>query len=239
MRPPIKGFIPNSLLDWEGKICSIVFLAGCNFRCPYCHASHLVLGAHDLERIPLDSVLDYLDARVEWVDGVIVSGGEPTLYEGLEELIDRFRGLGLAVRLDTNGSRPEVLSGLVASGKVQYVALDVKAPLDERYCRAAGCTVDCQAVGRSIDFLLSAPVEYEFRTTVCPGLVGAEEIRVMSERLAGTRRWILQAFRPLNCIDPEYRRLPAVGREELLQLASVARKAVTGVSVRGAGENPS
>jgi len=220
-------------------ISAIVFLAGCNFRCHYCHASHLVLAAAELERIPLEVILKHLSEKGDWLDGVVISGGEPTLYGRLEELIDRFRDLGLAVRLDTNGTRPDVLESLVDAGRLDCVALDVKAPLDERYAQAVAADVDLTAIRRSIDFLLSGVVDYEFRTTVCSELLGEDDIRDMSRQLVGAKRWVLQPFRPLNCIDPAYRELDPMEDKELAHLAAVARQAVTTVCVRGASDGAS
>ena len=236
MTPPIKGFIRNSLLDWEGRIASVVFLAGCNFRCPWCHARHLVLGAPDFERIFFDPILEYLRRHADWVDGVVISGGEPTLYADLEDMIDVIRSLGLGVKLDTNGSRPEVLGRLIENGKLDYVAMDVKAPLDERYHKAAGCKVDLPAITRSIGLLIGGDVDYELRTTVCSNVLSEKDMGDMSESLAGAERWILQPFRPINCIDAAFLEIAAATPEELGRLARLVRRTGRCVVVRGSTE---
>ena len=231
---PVKGFIPHSLLDWEGKIASIVFLAGCNMRCPYCHACHLVMGQPTLERIPTTSVLAYLDEHAEWVDGVVISGGEPTIHDGLGALIDAIRALGLTIKLDTNGTRPEVIETLAKDGKLDYIALDVKAPLDDRYAAATGGDVDLTAIMRSIELVMAGSVDYEFRTTVCRALHDEHDLLDMARALTGAKRWILQPFRPLDCIDPQYRRMDAETPESVATLATLARRSMQTVSVRGA-----
>ncbi len=104
MLPQIKGFVQNTLIDWPGRIASIVFLPGCNFRCPFCHAAHLVVRPNELESIPFDSIRDYLRERREWIEGVIISGGEPTTSVGLPALVEVIDKMGFPVKLDTNGS---------------------------------------------------------------------------------------------------------------------------------------
>ena len=233
MSPRIKGFIRHSLLDWEGYISSVVFLAGCNFRCPYCHAAHLVLGDPGLERIPLEAVLAYLRDHRDWIDGVVLSGGEPTLYPALPDMIDTFRDLNLKVKLDTNGSQPVALGDLIRSDRLDYIAMDVKAPLDERYHVAAGVKVDLRAVRRSLDLVMRSGIDYELRTTVCAKLHSEQDILDMAAQLSGARRWILQPFRPLNCIDKSFGQMAAESPERLAELARLASGSLATVAVRG------
>ena len=234
MLAQIKGFIQNSLLDWPGKIASILFLPGCNFRCPFCHAAHLVVRPNELESVPFDSIRSFLKQRQEWIDGVIVSGGEPTISDGLFELVETVRKLGFPVKLDTNGSRPEVLENLVGRGLVQAVSMDVKAPLDERYSELAGVTVDLSAIRRSIDFLLSGAVaEYEFRTTVPPGLLDEEAILNIARTLSGAQNYVLQNFEPSDCLDRKLMELKPLPDEELKTWAEKAAVHVCRCWVRG------
>ena len=199
MFPQIKGFVQNSLLDWPGKISSIIFLPGCNFRCPFCHAAHLVVRPNELESIPFESIERFLKERRGWIDGVIISGGEPTISADLPELVDALRNLGFPVKLDTNGSNPEVLQNLVKTGAIRAVSMDVKAPLDERYARLAGVPVDLGAIRRSIDFLLSGAVsDYEFRTTVAQGLLDDDDILNIVRTLQGAKAYVLQNFQPVD-----------------------------------------
>ena len=155
MLPPIRGFIESTLLDWEGKVAAVVFLPGCNFRCGYCHARHLVEPMPSDEAIPLEAVLVSFRRQRGWLDGVVISGGEPTLHPGLLDFIRQFRAKGIAVKLDTNGSRPDVLERLLALGVLDYVAMDVKAPLDGKYAEVARAPVDLDAIRRSIELLIA------------------------------------------------------------------------------------
>ena len=174
--PALKGLVENSLIEWPGKISIVVFLAGCNFRCPFCHSRDLVLKAENGESVPFDGVRELLADRQDWVDGVVVSGGEPTVVPGLDELLLQLKGLGTATRVNTNGSRPAVLKDLVQRGLLDSVAMDVKAPLNEKYSRLAGVEVDLAAIAETIDWLTLGGAggagrtggagEVEFRTTV-------------------------------------------------------------------------
>ncbi|MFW6161954.1 MAG: anaerobic ribonucleoside-triphosphate reductase activating protein, partial [Planctomycetota bacterium] len=199
--PPIKGFLPSTMIDWDGKLAAEVFLPGCNFRCPFCHASGLVLRPQELPTIPFQAVADHLRANDGWFDGVVVSGGEPTLHPGLADFIAALRELAPAVKLDTNGTHPEVVERLIADGLIEAVALDVKAPLDGRYARACGAEADLEAVGATIDLLRASGIEHEFRTTVVPGIHEPRDIVIIAQRLGEGERLVLQQFAPLECLD--------------------------------------
>ena len=233
MAPPIRGFIENTLLDWEGKLAAIVFLPGCNFRCGYCHARHLVGPMPVDETIPLEAVLLSLRRQRGWVDGVVISGGEPTLHPDLMELIQLLRAEGVGVKLDTNGSRPDVLERLLARGGVDYVAMDVKAPLDPTYDEVAGVDVDLDAIRRSIALLMAGRTPYEFRTTVCPPQLGEEEIVRIAQAIRGARRWYLQAFRPVNCLDRAMETIRPYNPDEMRHLCQLAGDYVDQCAVRG------
>lgn len=161
----IAGLQKMTLLDYPGKVACTVFLQGCNFRCPFCHNSGL-LGSGVQQEIPEETLLAFLEKRKGLLDGVCITGGEPTLYSGLGQLLEKIKAMGFAIKLDTNGSRPQVLKAVVKAGLVDYVAMDIKN-CPERYGLTAGVqTVALDAVEESICFLLSGNVDYEFRTTV-------------------------------------------------------------------------
>ena len=234
MLPRIKGFVEHTLIDWPGRIASEIFLPGCNFRCPFCHAGHLVLRPSDLESIPFDSVRAYLAERRGWVDGVVISGGEPTVCDSLPELVAALGEIGFPVKLDTNGSRPEVLEKLSAGGVVRAVSMDIKAPLDERYDRLAGVAVDLGAIRRSIDLLLSGAVaEYEFRTTVPPGYLDEDAILDIAASIQGAKAYALQAFRSGDCLDPAMNAVKSGTPEALAEVAGRAGAYVQRCWVRG------
>lgn len=241
--PPIKGYLPSSLIEWEGRISCVVFLPGCNFRCPFCHAAALVVAADKTETIPFESVAARLRANEGWIDGAVVSGGEPTLHKNLRDLILALRELVPAIKLDTNGSNPAVVEALLAEGLVDFVAMDIKAPLGEGYSRAAGVPVDCGAITASIRLLRECGVAHEFRTTVVPCLHTAADIVAIAQLLGSGERLVLQQFAPLNCLDGRYNDLTPYGRDELRGMARAARGFLDDCVLRGersnGGETPS
>jgi pyruvate formate lyase activating enzyme len=232
--PPIAGYHPTTLIDWPGRLAATVFLPRCNLRCRFCHAGALL--AERDEAIPLDAVLEHIASREGWLDGVVICGGEPTVWPELPDLCRTFREAGLAVKLDTNGTYPDRLAALLESGLVDAVAMDLKAPLDERYAAVCGPAMDVEAVGRSIDLLMAGPVEYEFRTTVCPAFIGEPEIHAMGARVLGARRWVLQRFDPAHALDPELRKVEPYGPAALETLAEVGRAYVNHCVIRGQPE---
>ncbi|MFZ5585174.1 MAG: anaerobic ribonucleoside-triphosphate reductase activating protein [Thermodesulfobacteriota bacterium] len=197
--PEIKGFLETSFIDWRGAIAAVVFLPGCNFACPYCHNHQLVSAPEVYQSLALGDVLERLKPFVGWVDGVVVSGGEPSLHPGLAELCGAFQAAGFRVKLDSNGARPAVIEDLAERGLIDTVAMDVKAPLqDLAYRRAAGRPVDLDAIRRSIDFLIHSGLAHEFRSTIWPAWHGAAELNQMAAALEGCQAWTLQALNPEN-----------------------------------------
>ncbi len=231
--PPIKGFLPTSLIEWEGHLVCALFLPGCNFRCPFCHASDLVLRADQVADVALQDVVDHLRSNRRWVDGVVVSGGEPTLHGNLAALIGVLREHVPAIKLDTNGSRPQVVRELIEAGLVDSVAMDVKAPLDERYAAATGVPVDAEAILVSIDLLRSRGIEHEFRMTVVPGLHTCRDVVEVARCLGPTESLVLQQFAPLNCLDPGYRERQPFARSHLRDMATAATEFVGRCRLRG------
>jgi len=231
--PPVKGFLPISLIEWEGRLACALFLPGCNFRCPFCHASDLVVRPDEIEDVPLSAVIQHIQANRGWVDGVVISGGEATVHDGLPTLIAVLREHVGGIKLDTNGSMPDVVAELVEGGLVNSVAMDVKAPLDARYSAAAGVEVDTEAVRATIAFLRSRGIEHEFRTTVVPGLHTCRDVVEIARELGPTETLVLQQFAPLNCIDPGYQERRPFTREQLRDMASAATEFVSHCRVRG------
>jgi len=233
--PPIAGYHPTTLIDWPGRLAAVIFLPQCNLRCRFCHAGSLLAPA--AEAIPLDAVLAHIASREGWLDGVVICGGEPTIWPTLPELCEVLRGEGLAVKLDTNGTHPDAVADLIGARLVDAVAMDLKAPLDDRYRATCGAPdMDLAAVGRTIDLLMAGRVEYEFRTTVCPPLLGEGEIRAMGERIAGAARWVLQRFEPADALDPALRGVAGYGLPEMEALAEVGRAYVHRCVIRGQPE---
>jgi pyruvate formate lyase activating enzyme len=204
----LTGFIRNSFLDWPGKICCVVFLAGCNFKCPACHNQQLVVKQESTQNYPLGDVLDYLNGKKDWIDGITVTGGEPTIRKNLPDLLKILRAAGPKIKLDTNGSNPAMLAHLINSKLIDAVAMDVKAPLtSSEYARLAGVPVDLRLIRRSIQLVKESGLETIFRTTVIPGYVEKPQLEAIREFLGDVPRYIVQSFRNKETLDPSFSRI--------------------------------
>ena len=228
----IKGLEKFAPKDFPGHIASTVFVAGCNFRCPFCQNPDLIVRPETLASIPMDFFLAYLDGRKGWLEGVCVSGGEPLLDPGLEELLSVIKERDLLVKLDTNGSFPDRLEQLIEGELVDYVAMDVKAPL-ERYVEVTRAKVDPAAIERSVRLIRTAGVTYVFRTTVVPGLVAEEDIAKISRWLDGAAVFQIQQFSPRNTLDPDFAKLKPFDPAEIRRMADVAKDYFLDVRVEG------
>jgi pyruvate formate lyase activating enzyme len=220
----IKGFLEASFVDWPGKISAVLFLPGCNFRCPFCHNHPLLFHPEQYASIPLEAVLERLDDFLGWVDGICLTGGEPTLHRDLPALIRAVRDRGFAVKLDTNGSQPDLLERLIGDGAVDCIHMDVKAPLDPfSYRRATGTSVDLDLINRSIALLKAGAVEYAFRMTVVPTLHRLEDVSLLAGQLEAGERFLLQNFNPENPLDPSLRTVVPYDPEVLRALQAEVR----------------
>ncbi len=231
--PPIRGFIENTLIDWEGKIACEVFLPTCNLRCPFCHAGHLLTNSGELESIPVSTVTDCLDRHRGWIDGVVISGGEPTLHATLDAMIEEFRRHGALIKLDTNGTRPDVIEDLIRRGLIDAISMDIKAPFDARYHQATRTDCDLDALRRSAQLIMASGLEYEFRTTVCPAFHDLDALLDIARAIRGARKYVLQQFRPGFCLDPVMNEVEPYSRETLREFASQLLPYVDVCLVRG------
>jgi pyruvate formate lyase activating enzyme len=218
-------------------LASTVFLPRCNFRCPFCQNPDLVLHPERLETVPLSAIKEYIADREGWVEGVCVTGGEPCLHDDLPELCSALKAEGVGVKLDTNGSIPDMLERLLADGLVDYIAMDVKAPLEPGPYRIAS-GVDgpdvLEQVIRSIEIVKSSGLDHEFRTTVVPMMHGPAEIGGIAEHLRGEKYYVLQHFSPKETLDPRFSSLRPFTEEDMLSMLAQARRFIPGTVVRGA-----
>ena len=200
----LGGIQKSSLVDYPGKLSSVIFFAGCNFDCPYCHNPDLARGC---ATCPADltaaNICDFLKQRRGFLDGVVVSGGEPTLQPGLPGLCEEIKGFGYPVKLDTNGSRPQVLQELINNSLVDYIAMDLKTdPVLYRSYIKPGCNPD--PILDSIRIIMASGIDYEFRTTCVKPIVAFETIENMSRLIKGARLYALQRFRNNEVLHPEF-----------------------------------
>ncbi|MGB9723711.1 MAG: anaerobic ribonucleoside-triphosphate reductase activating protein [Chloroflexia bacterium] len=234
----LKGWVRTSLLDYPGRIACVLFTGGCNFRCPPCQNAELVLRPAELPSLPEEEVWAYLGRRAGLVDGVVLTGGEPTVQPDLLPFLRRLRRFPLAVKLDTNGYRPDVLAAALEEGLVDYVALDVKGPPEKYGLLSGRPDLDPSPVIRSIALLLQGGLPHEFRTTVVPGLLTEEDIVAVARFLSGQAgsapvHYILQQFRPWDTLDPALRDVQPYPSERLREMANRVRPWVGRVEVRG------
>jgi len=227
----IAGLQKMTLLDYPGKVACTVFLPGCNFRCPFCHNGGLVEG--EIPEIMEDEeLLQFLRKRKGLLDGVCITGGEPTMQPGLPALMAGIKELGYLVKLDTNGYRPEILKGLLDEGLLDYVAMDIKAS-GINYGRACGLSQpDITKIEESVEILKKCEIPYEFRTTVVKGIHDAQEFETIGKWLSGCRVYYLQAFRDSGAILGLHN-YESFSKEEMEQMADLAGKYIDKVILRG------
>lgn len=218
------GLVKQSLVDYPGEVTAVFFTRGCNIRCPYCQNTHLLLRSPRVTEpvITMEEAAEFLKERLGFLDAVTVTGGEPTLYEELPAALAAFKELGYLVKLDTNGTNPAMLQQLIDSGKLDYVAMDIKAPLDYRkYARACGklTTEEFFNVRSSIRMLMEASIQVEFRTTVVPLLHPPEDIEEIAHYIRGASLYSLQQFNPSVTLDTDYGAVVPYTRQQMQELA--------------------
>ena len=225
------GMQSLTLLDFPNKVACILFVRGCNFRCPFCHNASLVCG--DAENTFQEAdVLAFLKKRQGLLDGVVISGGEPTLYPELIPFLQKVRALGYAIKLDTNGTNPTLLKQIVGEGLVDFVAMDIK---NSPHFYSATCGVpkaDMASIEESRNFLMDGNVDYEFRTTVVDGLHTKESIDELARWIAGAKRYYLQVFKDSgHLLHPE--NLQAFDEKGMVELLEIAKKHIPNAQLRG------
>ena len=220
MTMEIGGLEKSTLIDYPGRIAATVFLLGCNFRCPFCYSSELVLPEKMAEqpKIAEKAFFDFLKERQGLLEGVVICGGEPTIHKDLPDFIKRIKDLGFLVKFDTNGSNPEMLRELMQDGLVDYVAMDIKAPLGAKYDLATGVKVDLDKIKESIEIIKGSGVDYEFRSTIVPSIHSKEDVIQMAKDISPAKKYYLQNFRGEKTIDPRFEEIKPYAKDFLLEI---------------------
>jgi len=225
----IAGLMKLTLLDFPGHVACTIFLAGCNFRCPFCHNGSLVRGG-DID-ISREELFAFLKKRQGVLDGACITGGEPLMNADIADLIREIRAIGYPVKLDTNGSYPERLDALIAEGLVDYVAMDIKNRPAE-YAKACGTAVDVEKIKKSVEILKSSGVEHEFRTTVVKGIHTADDVAECAKWLGESEKYFLQCYKESDdIISPDG--LSAFSRDDLGEILAQAQKFNPNTALRG------
>ncbi len=229
----IVGFNKTSLLDWDGHVVAVIYLPDCNMRCHYCHNRDLVLDPKVFDEVPLSEVEEFVKENLEFLDGVVITGGEPTIHSDLPDLVRHIKDLGVKVKLDTNGTNPEMLGDLIDSGLLDYVAMDIKAPLNDRYEDVCGVPVNIEMIKRSIEVLERSNIDHEFRVTVVPILLTSGDIESIAAYIGGAKKLAIQQFHPKNTLDPNFAVVKPYDPGTIKAMAENAKRYVKKVVIRG------
>ncbi len=208
----IKGLQKTSLIDYPSKLSCVVFLKGCNFRCGFCHNKDLVLDSGKLETVDEKEFFEFLDRRVGKLDGVVICGGEPCFSDGLVGFIGRIKAKGFLVKLDTNGSFPDILKYLIDNNLVDYVAMDIKYKFS-KYGKFKNNILE------SVKLIIESGIDSEFRTTVVPGVLSKEDLISIAKFITNGKKYYLQQFRNKSCLDENFCKVEPFSKEKLEEFA--------------------
>lgn len=224
----IGGLQKSSLVDYPSKICTVVFTIGCNFRCGYCHNPELIKKEETLIE---EDFFEFIKTRIGKIDAIVISGGEPTLQKDLEEFIIKCRKLNFLIKLDTNGTNPEVLEALISKGLLDYIAMDIKAPF-EKYTNITRRFMDIEKIKKSIKIIMNSGVDYEFRTTVVRSQLSIEDLIKISENIKGAKKYYLQKFVAKDILDKKLKNEKTYSDTEFYEIARTLEKNIEKVGVR-------
>ena len=228
----IKGLQKTSMIDYPGKMCSIIFTANCNMRCPFCQNPDLILKKDSMPDLDEDKIIEFMNSRKEWLDGVCITGGEPLIYDDLHVLMKKFKDNKFLVKLDTNGLNPELLKKIIEAKLVDYIAMDIKSD-KENYSKAANVNVDMAKIEESIKIIKESEVEYEFRSTIVPEFFDEKIVENISVWLKGSKKFYLQQFRSsMPLLDKSFEGKESYPESKLEEFKSILAKNIQTVEIR-------
>jgi pyruvate formate lyase activating enzyme len=249
----IGGLQKFSLLDYPGSLSAIIFTQGCNFRCQFCYNPMLVepkksgkgkvsnnSSSKNVDEeikegysfVKEDALFDFLKSRKGKLDAVVITGGEPTLHGDLPEFIEKIRSIGFKIKLDTNGTNPDMLENLLRQGLLDYIAMDIKAPL-KKYGLVTGIKPDLKKIAKSVKIIKDSGLPYEFRTTLVPGLVNEQDIEDMAESIGSAEKWFLQKFKSdVDLVNESFRGTAPFLTKEMEKMRKIALKYVKKCEIR-------
>ncbi|MDP8261227.1 MAG: anaerobic ribonucleoside-triphosphate reductase activating protein [Candidatus Kappaea frigidicola] len=238
MKTVIKGFIKSSLLDWDGKIVSTLYVPHCNMRCPFCHNRSFILTPDDHPSVEINEILDFYKERKNFLDGICLTGGEPCLYDDLVEVLKPFKEAGALIKLDSNGTSPEKIRELVDAKLIDYIAMDIKNALEfEKYKKASSLKSEVlfENVKESINYIKNCKLPYEFRTTVVPTIHEKQDIIDIAKFIKGAEKYALQNFQPENTLDVNFEKLTPFTVNDIEEMADSIKSLIEKVVVRAKG----
>ncbi len=228
----IKGLQKLSLIEYPGKLSAVIWTGGCNFRCPFCYNTDIVLNYKKMPTISEKEIIDFMTTRKGLLDGLSITGGEPTLQKDLSEFAKKIKDMEFLFMIETNGSNPKMIKELIDRKLVDYIAMDIKSPL-EKYEKVAGIRVNKKNIQKSIDIIRNSDIDYEFRTTVIPIFFKKEDALAIGRWLKGSEHYYLQQFMPEKTIDKAFKRVKPYSPEKLKKFAELMKPFFKSVSVRG------
>lgn len=193
----------TSLIEFPGFLSCIIFTQGCNFRCPYCHNPELVLPEKFGDTISENEVFSFLEKRRKYLEGVVITGGEPTIQMDIFDFIKKIKSLNFKVKLDTNGSKPEIIEELLNKNLIDYISMDIKGPF-EKYENIVGVKVNISEIQKSIDIIINSNIDYEFKTTIIKSQLGFDDFDKIGKIIEGAKKYFLQKFRPSKLVDEKF-----------------------------------
>lgn len=232
----IKGVQKISLIDYPGIISCVVFLDKCNMRCPYCHNPELIFNSEEFQDITIDEFLEFLKKKKKWIEGVVITGGEPTLHPGLIDFMRKIKEIGLLIKLDTNGTNPDIIEQAINNKLVDFIAMDIKNNID-KYDETVRTKVDKNKIIQSIKTIIQEGnknnIDYEFRTTILPKHINEEDIVKISELLAGSKKYVIQQFHKQDALlDDSYKNERTYTLDELNNFKKFLEKNISKVEIR-------
>ena len=227
----VAKFIKTNTIEWNDIICCQVFTAGCNFRCPYCYASEEIEKKENF--LNTDEILRTIE-NTESIEGVIITGGEPLVHSDLYKFLKVVRTMGKKIRLDTNGSMPAVLDDLIGANLVDFVSMDIKAPLTaEDYAMTSYAIVDPEDIEKSIEIIMDSGIDYGFTTTVVPIHITEDDIESICASIKGAKCYRINQFKPGSCLDPTLNQISPYKQKTIMNMVEIAKKYVKKVTVSG------
>jgi pyruvate formate lyase activating enzyme len=227
----IGGLQKVSLIDYPGLISAVVFLQGCNFKCSYCHNPELVNPSLFQRCIKEKDLMEFLNTRKGKLDAVVITGGEPAIHDDLAAFIKKIKKMKFAVKLDTNGSQPQVIKILLDEKLLNFIAMDIKAPL-EKYKEIVKTPVKADSIKESIRLILKAKIPYEFRTTIVESQLEEKDILKIAKLIDGAKSYVLQNFVPVKVLDKKFLKEKSHSDEKLQEIKSRLEHQITSVTIR-------
>ena len=226
----IGGLQKTTLLDYPNKVAAIVFTQGCNFRCGYCHNPELLQYKKNTT-VSIESFFEFLNKRKGKLDGIVITGGEPTVQIGLYDFIEKVKSMGFSVKLDTNGTNPKILKKLIKNQLIDYIAMDIKAPL-EKYSEITKTNINPEEISESINIIINSKVDYEFRTTVIKSQLTYSDFEKIGKLIKGAKKYYLQKFIPSKILDNTFNNAKTYTDEEFQQIINNLKNYIEYVCVR-------